>query len=84
MLVHGYQVLQDRIFGQLLVDVVLDGTEEPTCCGGIGTFFLRIGYFTRYGDGVFNNEDGEGLPAIFSFLLDPKKMIAKFILKTSI
>ena len=48
-----------------------DGTEEPTCCGGIRTFFTHW-VTTRYGDGVFNNEDGEGSTSHFSFLLIPK------------
>ncbi len=48
-----------------------DGTEEPTCCGGIGAFFTHwVSY--RRGDGTFHSEDSSGGVGHFSFLLIPK------------
>lgn len=48
-----------------------DGTEQPTCCGDITTFYTH--WITiRYGNGFFHSEDGYGNTSHFSFLLIPK------------
>ena len=67
MLVHGYRELLDRIFGQLLVDVVFVMVLKNQLVVVVLEHFLRIGLLLDMEMGFLTMKMEKALPAIFHF-----------------